>query len=477
MNDLKKLKNYRCLVTMMLASSLLAACATQPQKPITLAKAVSTEQLGLTHQVTAPISATWWTQLNDSTLNGLIEHAMQQSPDLMAVSSRLAQAQAGSDLADSQRGMQIAIAANGAGIYHESLSHPDSLASQIFGDTIGYKAVQLKGKWTWDLWGEHKSELEVALGKQNATAYELAQARLLLAQAITAQYMQLQILTAQKAILQQRIGIKKEQEQLVLDRAKAGLLPANQRYPIQQAILQMQVGIQDLDNKANQIRNALANLTAQSPTALANLTPQPIKTLPSLPTQQLTANLIGQRADIAAQREAIYSRQQLIHAAETKFYPNIQINALAGLSTLQIGELPSSSNLLSAILPTVTLPIFTSGALQANLQQKQAEYNEQIARYNKSVYQALKEAADALSNYQTAVKMQQSQQQMLVVAQKNQRAIQNRIQAGLETQITLLTARDEMLQSQSQLLQSQLQERVGWVALNVALGGGVNLAK
>lgn len=142
------------------------------------------------------------------------------------------------------------------------------------------------------------------------------------------------------------------------------------------------------------------------------------------------------------------------------------------MSVLKIGDFPSSGSLLAGLLPSISLPIFTSGALQANLRQKQAEYDEQTARYNRSVYQALKEAADALAGYQAAADRMQTQEHTLRIARKSIEAAQDRVRAGLETRVAVLTAQDEAVQAQSRLLQLNLQQRLGWVALNTAFGGG-----
>lgn len=466
--------NHSMKYTALLCSLLLAtACAPLGQQE-PLAEAVTAEQLGLpTHTVAAPISPVWWTQLHDTTLNQLIDTTLSQSPNLAMTAARIRQAQAGSDLAGSQLGVQAAVSANGAGLYHESLSNPNSLAERIFGNQIEYGSIRVQGRWTWDLWGEYHSQLAAALGKENALAYELAQTKLLLAQAVTAQYMQLQTLYAQQNILRQRLTIKKQQENLVRDRIRAGLMPASQLYPLQNAQQQLKSAIRDLDDKATQIRHALAALSGQNPDALKRAwQPEKIRPLPPAPVQQLTADLLGKRADLAAQREAIFSRGHLINAAQAKFYPNIKISALGGLSVLSIGDLPNSRTLIGGLLPSITLPIFTSGALQANLAQKQAEYDEQIARYNQSVYQALKEAADALTSYQSAGERMALQQPMIATSRKNVAAVRDRVRAGVETQIAVLTAEDEVLQAQSQLLNLQLQQRVSWVALNVAFGGG-----
>ena len=424
------MKHSKVAIAVSLVSALIVSGCANIGKQAPLAEAVNAQSLNLpNYKAAAPISPVWWTQLNDAKLNNLIDNALSQSPDLASVIARLQQARAGSSLAESQLGPQVQLTAKGASFYHKLLSDERSISSDVFGngidsnllgvvsktaDTVENKAndlvghdvwygtTQLQGKWTWDLWGEHKNEIAAALGKEQALAYELSQTKLLLAQGITAQYMKLQMLMAQKGVLNDRLKIKHEQVALATDRIRAGVLPASQLYPLQMAIQQLQTAIKDLDDKADQTRHVLAALSAQSPTALEGFQPEPIRALPEPPARGITADLLGKRADIAAQREAIYSRKHLISAAEAKFYPNIEISALAGFSVLKIGELPNAHSFIAGLLPTITLPIFTSGALTANLKQKRAEYDEQIARYNKSVYTALKEAADALSAYRTA---------------------------------------------------------------------------
>lgn len=452
----------------------LTACAPFNNNQPTLAQPITAKQLGLSqHPTTAPISPTWWQALNDPTLNQLIATTLAQSPDLAITTARLRQAQASIGLARSQViGIQAGIAADGAGLYHESLSNPNNLAEQIFGNDITFGRIQIKGRWTWDLWGEHRNELAAALGKERATQYEIAQTRLLLAQAVTAQYMQLQTLQAQQTLLHQRLTIKQQQEHLVQDRIKAGLMPPSQLYPIQNAIQQLNNAIIELNDKASKIRHALAALSGQPADALNQWQPENIQPLPNTPINSLTSDLLAKRADIAAQREGILARGHLIDAAKAKFYPNVQISAFVGKSVLSIGDFPSLRSLVGAFLPSISLPIFTSGALKANLAQKQAEYDEQVARYNQSVFQSLKEAADALSTYQAASQRLAKQQATLKLAQQSVHATQDRVKAGLETQIAVYSAQDEVIQAQSQLLNIQLQQRVSWVALNVAFGGG-----
>ena len=227
-----------------------------------------------------------------------------------------------------------------------------------------------------------------------------------------------------------------------------------------------------LDGNIAQVRHALAALTGQPAQALDTFTPNPATTTPAPPVSQLTADLLGKRPDLAAQREALTARRHLVASAKTEFYPNITIKALAGLSNVEIGNLPHSSSFLAGLLPSVSLPIFTSGALRANLSRKEAEFDEQAARYNKNVYTALREAADALTQYETAAAAVRDQTEMTALARKNAAAAQSRYRAGLDNKLDWLAAQDETLQNEAQLAQAQAKLFTAWLALNTAFGGG-----
>lgn len=228
----------------------------------------------------------------------------------------------------------------------------------------------------------------------------------------------------------------------------------------------------DLDGNIAQIRHALAALTGQPAQALDNFAPNPAANTPAPPVSQLTADLLGKRPDLAAQREALTARRHLVASAKTEFYPNITIKALAGLSNVEIGNLPHSSSWMAGLLPSVSLPIFTSGALRANLSRKEAEFDEQAARYNKNVYTALREAADALTQYETALAAVRDQTEMTALARKNVAAAQSRFHAGLDNKLDFLAAQDETLQNEAQLAQAQAKLFTAWLALNTAFGGG-----
>ena len=113
-------------------------------------------------------------------------------------------------------------------------------------------------------------------------------------------------------------------------------MPASQAYPIAAAKRQLQAALRQMQQRAEQTLHALAALSGKTPNDLPTLQASHLASVPTLPSDTLTADLLGKRPDIAAQREAILARNQLIKAARADFYPNIRISALAGLSELKI---------------------------------------------------------------------------------------------------------------------------------------------
>ena len=461
-------------------SLLLTACAPQQTRP--LAETETTASLGLDSSRTQPpIAPLWWQALNDDKLNSLIDTALARSPDLAAVAARLRQAEAGARLADSQSGVKIALAGSGALLHRDGIDEGDKSAlataieHHLFGDhgiDIDYSSLQLQGQWTPDIFGKYRHQLDAALGQQRAIAYEAAQTRLLLARGIATYYRQWQMLLEQRQIIEKRAQLNRERERVVRELIQAGQVAPSKLYALQQGNSRLQAALTELDGNIAQLRHALAALSGQQAQALDAFTPQAAGDVPPPPVAQLTADLLGKRPDLAAQREALTARRHLVASAKTAFYPNITIKALAGLSHLEIGNLPDSSSFVAGLLPSVSLPIFTSGALQANLSKTEAEFDEQAARYNKNVYSALREAADALSQYETATAAVREQQEMLAIARKNAAAAQSRFRSGLDNKLEWLAAQDEILQNESQLSQAQAKQHSAWLTLNSAFGGG-----
>lgn len=170
------------------------------------------------------------------------------------------------------------------------------------------------------------------------------------------------------------------------------------------------------------------------------------------------------------------SYSQRVSAARKEFYPSLTISAFAGLMTTNTSG--TSPNLFEAasqawnVMPAISLPIFHAGALRSKLGEESALYDEAVESYNQTILNAVQETADAITIQQSSA---QQQLQAASAAQSMQQVYQvanARYQAGI-------IGRDDLLTSQTQLLQQQqaelnassnlLQAKIGLIR---ALGGG-----
>ncbi|MBI3143738.1 MAG: efflux transporter outer membrane subunit [Pseudogulbenkiania sp.] len=453
---------------MLLLSGLLAGCATPaPSGPP--ATPLTAQQLALPAATPSTVSDNWWTALGDPALDRLIEQARQHSPSLKLAAARVREAAAQSGLADSRRGPQLD--ANAA-LDRERYSANGLTPAPIAGSYRTFYSASLDGSWELDLWGKHRAEAEAALGQQRALELDRRQAELLLAQAVASQYTALQRTLAQQQVTTARQNLADSRLQLLRARVSAGLLSGDALRPAEVLQAQLKQQSSALRGGEARARHALAALTGQAPAALDTLAVAPLGATPALDEAALNAGLLGLRPDVAAQREQLEATAQTVKAARAAFYPNVQLNAFIGLSSLDIGQLLTSQSRMLGIAPAVTLPIFHSGALRAKLSREQARYDQAVESYNQTVLEALRQAADALANRDQARQQLADALQAEDSARHASDAGAARLHAGLTDKLGLLGTQDTELAQRASRLDSQAAGQLAFVYLNTALGGG-----
>lgn len=470
---------------------ILGACA--PLGPqVQLNEPITAEQLQLPEGSTATVISQWWRQLDDPVLNQLVDKALNQSLDLKIAYARLSQSQAQVAAVSGAAGIQVGAAASGNGFYIDPKPDLNTLASSIPPSPsmnsvglavgaaaqktthyIGHASLSLQAKYAFDFWGKYSNSIQAALGQQRAAQLQIEQAKLLLAQAVIAQYLTWQELHEQTKIIQQRIQNSQYILDLVKKRVHTQLLPENAAYPLEQALNQLESKLSNLLIQQAKIRHSLAVLLGQPPSSFDTLKPSSLSAFPVVvDIHGLRADILGQRPDIAAQKELITSRWHGVAVAKAEFYPNIEIKGMAGLSHIDALNLLHGDSRLLGIMPAISLPIFTSGQLQANLSAKNAQYNEQVAQYDKTVMTALQQAADAIVAYENSNHILAQQRHNWILAQKAADSSMRRLKAGLDNGITSGQQQDKALAAQMDYIAAQILQQQSWNALQAALGGG-----
>lgn len=455
-------------ITLAAAALLLAACAPfGKQSPLAEPAAFALPDAS---KNTFSAQRAWWLRLHDKKLNNLIARALQNSPDLYAVKARFDQAQAQLGITEAASQAQIGLTARGAGIY--TTPKPSSMQGET-NHTLLLANTALQGSWSFDFWGKNRENIAAAIGRRQAVAYEAEQTRILLAQAVAAQYFAWQSLLAQEKLIGQRIELTGRMQQLVERRIRAKLMPSEKLYTIETALQRLEIERLNLNRQTATVRHSLSALTGQTPDALSSFQPEAMAQVPMLPAAKIHAGILAARPDIAAQKALLESKQHSVNATRAEFYPDIELKVLAGLAHIDAFNVVRGRNSgMLGILPALNLPIFTSGALQSKLAGKRAEYNEQVALYDQTVLTAMRHAADAISDYQILASQQAAWQRLSATSQKSLNSARSRVRAGLDNGLNALQKQDESLQLAMQTTAHQAALLTAWSNLHAQLGGG-----
>ncbi|EFA6622725.1 multidrug resistance outer membrane protein MdtQ [Escherichia albertii] len=418
----------------------------------------------------------WWLAYHDNQLTSLINNALQNAPDMQVAEQRIQLAEAQAKAVATQDGPQIDFSADmeRQKMSAEGLMGPFALTDPAAGTTGPWYTngtFGLTAGWHLDIWGKNRAEVTARLGKVKAQAAEREQTRQLLAGSVARLYWEWQTQAALNTVLQQ---IEKEQNTIIAtDRQlyQRGITSSVEGVETDINASKTQQQLNDVAGKMKIIEARLSALTNHQSSAL-KLHPVALPKVESQLPDELGYSLLARRADLQAAHWYVASSLSAIDAAKAAFYPDINLMAFLQQDALHLSDLFRSSAQQMGVTAGLTLPIFDSGRLNANLDIAKAESNLSIASYNKAVVDAVNDVARAANQVQTLAEKNQHQAQIEHDALRVVGLAQARFNAGSiagsrvsEARIPALRERANGLLLQGQWLDASIQ-------LTNALGGG-----
>ena len=460
------------VIAVAIASSVvltLGGCASSAGIAST-AQTLAPVNVGLDAAVVVPaVVIDWWRGFGDPALNSLVERALAGHPSLQVAQARLARAQAAVAGAQAADGPQV----NGAlDATRQRFSATSIYPPPLGGGTYTLGTAQISGAWEFDFFGRNRAAIEAAVGTQRAAQADAQAARIVLASQVARTYVQLGRLFEQRAVAVRALESRNETLALIRQRVQGGLDTNVELRQGEGALPETRQVIEQLDEQIALGRHALAALSAQPPNALDALTVRlgQVQAVP-LPAA-VPADLLGRRADIAAARWRVEAATSDMKSAKAQFYPNINLTAFVGLSSIGLDRLVKSGSEQYGAGPAIHLPIFDSGRLRANLSSKAADRDAAVENYNAAVLDAVHDVADQIGSMRSIERQQVEQVNAQAAAESAYDLASQRYKAGLGTYLTVLNAESNVLTQRR--LSADLKARAIDVQITLirALGGG-----
>ncbi|WP_377705750.1 TolC family protein [Pseudoduganella sp. UC29_71] len=442
--------------------------------------------------------ARWWSVYGDAQLDGLIAAALAASPDLDAAAAQIASAHSSLDRTRAAAGLE---AGAYGGMNRQRYSGTGLLPAPIGGSYFTEETVRVEARYDFDWWGRNKAQVAAAAGEVNAHQADYAQAERALSAAIAQSYFRLQGGWARRANLAQLIAA---QQAVIDDAAKRiarGLGVADEERQASGELSQLRKQLAQLDGDNLREREALrallggdgaasagaldataprakaaavATAAARAGTAqlLASLQPRALPAGPHALPSRLGMELLARRPDLQAARWRVEASLSRIDAAKAAFYPDINISAAAGLNSISLEHLLEAPSRTLFLGPTITLPLFDSKRLAAQLEGTRSERNALVAEYNRAVVAAVRDVAQDAAAVQALEAETNEQAAASAAAQALLQSAQAKLQGGLASQHAVLAAQLNALRQQDAVLHLQQIQLQAEVALIHSLGGG-----
>lgn len=416
--------------------------------------------------------AQWWRDFKNPELDRLVETALRGSPALRVARARLGQAQA---VANYQAAEMLPSVGASADLHLRRFSETD-----FYGPTGGTTAMgayidPLVFRYHLDLWGKDRATLEAALGREQVQASELAVAQLILSTSIARSYFRLCSAEDEIRLAQTLVVNAEEKLRLARLRRDKGIDTQDPVHAAEQKLEAVRQRETSLYAEAQVLRNRLAALAGQGPDWGKDIVVSENDFAGPFPLpESLSIGLLAHRPDVAAALWRVKAAAKLVKVAETEFYPDVNLVGFAGLHSLNLKDLflSNGASVAYSIGPTVTLPIFEGGRLEASLKNEQAGYDAAVEGYNEALLAAVQQVADALARWRKSQAHDAAQERALHAAEAEARLNGKRYRAGLNARDGEIDADSQLIEQQLKLSELQAEHLQAAVGLIEVLGGG-----
>ena len=397
----------------------------------------------------------WWSIYRDPTLDGLERQVEINNQTLQAAEAAYREAHA--------------VVAQARAQLFPTLNATSSVTRTNTTHTLA--TFEGMASWEPDLWGRVRRTIESNASAAEASAADIANARLSAQASLAIDYFELRQSDSLHALLDRTAVQYKRALQITQNQYKAGVAPRSDVITAQTQLLTLQAQAINIGVARAQFEHAIAVLTGKPPADLSLRHGVLSRAIPTVPVG-LPSALLERRPDVAAAERAMQQQNALIGVATAAYFPDLTLSGNGGTSgfpfTPALGGFMPFYSLGASAVQT----IFNGGLTAAQVAAAQAAYDQSVATYRQTVLGAFQQVEDPLA----ALRIQREQAIVEDAAVRAaEQAVQialNEYQAGTQAYTTVVQAQATALNDEESALTIREQRFVATVNLIEALGGG-----
>ena len=332
---------------------------------------------------------------------------------------------------------------------------------------------QLTGNLSWeaDIWGKIRSNKRATSASylQTLAAKQAVQTQLVAN--IAKNYFQLLSLDAQLKVVDSTLGNRSESIEVIKALKEAGSVTEVGVRQTEAQLYTTQLIKEDLKNSIVVLENSFNILLGEGSKKVNRST---------LVAQNITADvkvgvptmLLRKRPDVIAAEYNLIANFEMTNVARSEFYPSFKITATGGLQSIDLKEWFSANSLFANVVTGLTQPLFNKRQIRTKFEVAKANQEKAFLEFQKTLLIAGREVSDALQDYTnetTKLEIRKKQVESLKSAAGFSDEL---LEYGLVNYLEVLTAKDQALNTELNLIGNQYNQYNSIITLYRALGGG-----
>lgn len=409
----------------------------------------------------------WQNFYSDERLKGLIALGLENNKDFESARLAIEKARAQYQITDLNDLPRI----DGSGGYkRQAQNRTDKNPNSSYNVNLGLANYEL------DFWGKIASLKDQALQNFLATTAAKDSTQISLISNIAQSYANLSYSLAQLKLAEATVESREKSLFIADKRFEAGIDPKLPSLQASASLENAKLAVLRAQSSILKARNALQFLVGGPiPT---NLIPTPA--VSNITNQQifnagLPSELLRYRPDVLQAEYNLKAAGANIEVARASYFPSISLASSVGVSSGSLDDLFKSGSVGWSFGPSISVPIFDAGRLDANYDVAKIEREQTLANYERSIQTAFREVSDVLATRATLGDQLAAQYRLQDNFEQTYQIADARFKAGIANYLDVLDAQRSLFSTQQGILDLELQKIISQVELYQVLGGGANL--
>ena len=407
----------------------------------------------------------WRELFTDPILAGYIDEGLQNNLDIRVALQQIEAAEAYMKQGKAGYLPTLNIGASGA-------TQNPSENGQLGGvGTVSQFDLSANLSWEADIWGKIRSSDRATQARylQSVAGHQAVKTELIAT--IATLYYQLLALDEQLRITEQTIENRENSLETTRALKDAGSLTEVGVKQTEAQLYRAQAVLVDLENNIRLLENAFSIVLGDAPHEInrGSLAEQEIAAELKI---GVPAQLLRNRPDVIAAEYNLMNAFQLTNVARSSFYPSLRLTASTGLQSLEFKDWFSANSIFASVIGNLAQPIFNQRQIRTQYEVAQAQEEIALLDFRRSLLVASREVSDALYNYEAAVERMEIKLNEFEAYDLATTYSEELLNNGMANYLEVLTARENALNSQLELINTELDKFIAIIDLYQALGGG-----